>query len=334
MKRGRVYNRIYDEEEYKTVNKENKDIIQDFLEEYQQRKMKSSTLLQYANNLRIILIFIKRFCENKNLFELSKKDFRKLSLWMSSDLQLSNARTNSVMSACHSMLTYCEDNDEYDYNSNLSKKVKGLPKERVRTNDDNCFMTFEQIMKIREELLKRNELQLCVLHMLMFDSGARRNEIAQVRKQGLLEGNKTNLVIGKRGKSFPLVYLDDTKELIKLYLDNRGEDNIDSLWIIGKNGNKKQASYESLYDWVLKIGDILSELEGKEISIYPHSYRHTRSEVMLQGKDLRIIDKSTGLPKIFTLEQVQMFLHHSDPKTTQLYAKDHTEDIINNMFDF
>jgi hypothetical protein len=55
---------------------------------------------------------------------------------------------------------------------------------------------------------------------------------------------------------------------------------------------------------------------------------------MLQGLDPRIIDKLTGLPKKFTLEQVQVFLHHSDPKTTLDYSKDHTEEIIDNMFDF
>jgi site-specific recombinase XerD len=334
MKRGRVYNNIYDEEEYKEVNQENKDTIIDFLEEYKQRKIKTSTLKQYANNLRIFSIFVKRFCDNKSFFSLTKRDVRKFSIWLNSDLDLSTARTNSILSACRSMLTYCEDSDEYEYDNNVSKKVKGLPKESVKNNDANFFVTFEDIMKIREELLKRNELQLCTLLMLSFDSGARRNEIAQVKKHGLLENNRTNVVVGKRGKTFPLVYLDDTKEVIQKYLEDRGEDNIESLWIIGKGNNKKEASYESLYDWIIKISEIFSEIDGKERNIFHHSLRHSRVECLLQGQDTRIIDESTGLPKIFSLEQVQMFLHHSDPKTTQGYAKDHTEDIINNMFDF
>lgn len=334
MSKPRVYNRIYTEEEYKLVNPENLDIIQDFLEEYQQRKMKKTTLDQYANDLRIVALFVKRFCDNRSLLELTKRDFRKFSIWLSNDLQLSNARTNRIMSACRSMLTYIEDSDEYNYLTNVAKKVKGLPKEPVRLVEDDFFMSFEQIMKVRQKLLEMGELQLCVLHMILFDSGARRNEVAQVKKQGLLDGNKTNLVVGKRGKAFPLVYLDDTKELIKQWLEERGEDDIDSLWVIGNKGNRREASYEVLYEWVMKIRKVLSDLEGREINIFPHSYRHSRTECMLQGLDLRIIDKTTGLPKKFSLEQVQTFLHHSDPKTTLDYSKDHTEEIINNMFDF
>lgn len=331
-KRGRVYNRIFNEEDWENVNKENKLIMEDYLEEYKQRKIKPSTISQYKNDLRIVFIYILRELNNNSILNLKKKDFRRFNLWLQ-DLNMSNARVNRMMSAMRSMLSYVEDDDDYEYDNNISKKVHGLPKEPVRTNEDNFFLTFEQIMKLREELIKRSELQLAVLLMLSFDSGARRNEVHQVKKQGLLENNKTNIVVGKRGKTFPLIYLDDTKELIKRYLEQRGEDSIDSLWVTGKDENKKPATYESLYDRVVKMSKILSEIEGKEIQFFNHSLRHSRAEVLLQGLDTRILDKN-GQPKKFALEQVQVILHHSDPKTTQLYTKDHTEDMINDMFGF
>lgn len=332
--RGRVYNRTYTPEEWEGVNQENKNIMQDFLEEYKQRKMKKSTLEGYFQDLRIILIYIKKFCNNKCIFELGKKDFRRLSLWLNDDLQLSSARTNRLMSATRSLLTYCEDDDEYDYENNVAKKVRGLPKEPVKTDEDDFFMTFDQIWRVREELLKRGKLQLAVLHMLLFDSGGRRNEVYQVKKNELLEGNKTNIVIGKRGKAFPLVFLNDTRELALQYFEKRGEDNIDSLWVVGKGADRRQVTYRALYQRVLAISDILSELEGRQINIFPHSYRHSRAECLLQGQDPRIIDPATGKPKKFSLEEVQLFLHHSDPKTTQSYAKDHSEEVIDNMFNF
>ena len=329
---SRVYNRIYTDEEYSHVNIENKDIVQDFIEEYKQRKMKISTIKQYENDLRIINIFVKKFCGNRNLLELGKKDFRKLSIWMSDDLKMSNARVNRVMSSCRSMLSYIEDSDEYEYDINQAQKVKGLPKDPVRTDEDSFFMTFDQIIRIKEKLLEMGEIQLALLHMMMFDSGARRNEIAQIKKHGLLNGNRTNVVVGKRGKIFPLIYLDDTKELIRLWLNKRGEDDVESLWIVGNGDKKREASYEIIYDWVLKIREVLSEIEGRQINIFPHSYRHSRCECLLQGEDKRILDKD-GLPKKFTLEQVQVYLHHSDPKTTLDYSKDHTDEIIDKMFD-
>jgi integrase/recombinase XerD len=333
MEKGHVYNRIFSEEEWILVNSENKEIMIDFLEEYKQRKIKPTTLAQYQNDLRIILLYIKRFCENKLIFDLVKRDFRKLSIWLNDECGMSSARTNRVMSCCRSMLTYCEDNEEYSYNQNIAKKVKGLPKERVHNDDEDFFMTFGQIMNIRQKLLDMKELQLCVLHMLLFDSGARRNEIQQVKKYDLICKNKTNNVVGKRGKIFPLVYLEDTKELIKLWLEERGEDKIDSLFIIGKGDNKREASYENIYEMVMRIRKIFSDMEGRELNVFPHSWRHSRTECLLQGEDKRILDKD-GLPRKFSLEQVQVFLHHENPATTQSYAKNHDEDAINEMFGF
>lgn len=332
-KRGRVYNNIFNEEEWSQVNEENKLMIEDFLEEYRQRKIKDSTIKQYFNDLRIVMLYIYRKLKNRPITELNKKDFRRFSLYLSEELNVSNARANRLMSAVRSLLTYIEDDDDYEYDNNLAKKVKGLPKEAVRTNEDDFFLSFEQVMKLRDELIKRERIQDAVLLMVMFDSAARRNEAFQITKHGLLEGNRTNEVIGKRGKKYKPVYLDDTRDLIAKYLEERGEDDIDSLWIVGKGENKRSVTYGALYDRVVSMSKVLSEIEEKTIEFFPHSLRHSRIECLLQGEDTRILDKD-GKPKKFTLEEVQIFVNHSDPKTTQSYAKDHTNEIVDNMFGF
>lgn len=328
--RGKVYNRIYTPELWEKVNKENKIIMNDYLEEYKQRKKSKGTIDQYFNDLRIVFIFILNELNNQSILNLKKKDFRRFNIWCQ-ERDMSNARVNRLMSSIRSMLAYVEDDEEYDYEVNYASKVKGLAKEPVRIDEDDFFMTYEQIIRIRDELLKRGELKLAVLHMILFDSAGRRNEVHQILKEGLLEGNKTNIVKGKRGKTFPLVYLNDTKELIKQYLGERGEDDIESLWIIGKGENKKPASYETIYDWVLKIAKIFSEIEGRQIDIFCHSYRHSRIECLLQGEDPRLLDEN-GKPRKYSLEEVQKFVHHSSSDTTSGYAKNHDEDVIDNMF--
>jgi integrase/recombinase XerD len=333
LARGRVYNSIFNEEEWKLVNPENKAMMEDFLEEYRQRQKKATTIAQYRNDLRLVFIYVYRKLLNRSILELNKKDFRRFSLYLTDELGVSNARANRLMSAVRSLLTYIEDDDDYSYDNNIAKKVKGLPKEAVRTNEDDFFLTFDQIMKLREELIKRDRLQDAVLLMVFFDSGGRRNEVFQVLKHGLLEGNRTNVVIGKRGKKFSLVYLNDTKELIKQYLEDRGDDDIDSLWISGKGENKKPITYNAIYDRVVSISKVLSDIEGKEIDFFPHSLRHSRIECLLQGQDLRLLDEN-GKSKKYTLEQVQKMVNHSDPKTTQDYAKDHTDDVVDDMFGF
>lgn len=334
MAKEHVYNRIVTPELWEQVNKENKGILEDFLEEYKQQKKKPSTQKQYANDGKIIMTYILLEHKNKSILEMTKKDFRRFSIWMSEEKDMSNARTNRLMSTTRSMLEYVENDDDYDYEINTAKKVKGLPKQRVRNEDDDFFMHFDLIMRTREELLKRGETKLALLHMILFDTGGRRNEVLQIKKDGLLDGNKTNIVVGKRGKTFPLIYMNDTKELIKQYLEERGEDNIEELWIIEDRDGKRPATYEAIYEWVKKICRIINQMDNSDIDIFPHSYRHSRIESLLQGEDTRIIDPNTGKPKIFPLDEVMLFSHHSDVSTTASYAKDHSDEKLDNMFGF
>lgn len=333
MARSRgVYNRIYTPEKWEQVNKENKEIMDDFLTEYKQQKKKPSTIHAYFENLRLVMIMVLDMFDNKNILELTKKDFRKLNLWFD-ESGMSPSRCNSIHSAINSMLTFCEEDDTYDYEVNTSKKVKGIPGEKVKTNEDNFFFTFDEFIKVRDVLLERGKLQIAAMWSLAFDSAGRRNEVYQVQKHGLLDGNKTNIVTGKRGKQFPLVYLDDTKDIIRQWLEQRGEDNIDSLWIVGHGETARPISKEAMYTRILTCNDILAEVRGEKTEIFFHTCRHSRIECLVQGTDDRLKDEN-GVNRKYPLEQVMIMAHHSDVSTTQGYLKDHNDDTINEMFGF
>ena len=332
MSRGRIYNNFYTPELWEQVNKENKRILDDFLAEYKQRKKSKGTISGYKNDLRIILIYILKELDNKCILDLKKKDFRGLSLYFTDECHMSAARTNRLKSAVNSMLTFCEEDDDYEYEINYAKKVRGIPKERVKDDEDDFFFTFDEFIKVRDILVECGRIQDAVLWSLGFDSAARKNELFQVNKYGLLEGNKTNIVIGKRGKKFPLVYLDDTKELIRQYLQERGEDDIESLWIKGSGDHKAPlADSNALYDRICSISKILSGVRGEECHIFTHTMRHSRLECLSQGTDTRLLDEN-GNPRKYPLEQIQVFAHHESSSTTQSYLRDHSEDTINSMF--
>ena len=333
MARGRIYNNFYTPELWEQVNKENKRILEDFLAEYKQRKKSKNTISSYFQDLRIILIYILKEHGNKSVLEMNKKDFRGMSLYFTEECGMSSARVNRLKSSINSLLTFCEEDDDYDYEINMAKKVKGIPRERVRDDDDDFFFTLEEFIKVRDILIEKGKLQSAVLWSLGFDSAGRRNELLQVEKHGLTENNKTNIVVGKRGKKFCLVYLDDTKELIRQYLEERGEDDIDSLWYKNLNGKREPVTSDALYDRICSISNILSQVRGENCNIFPHTMRHSRLECLAQGTDTRLLDEN-GNPKKFPLEQVQVFAHHSDVSTTQSYLKDHSDDTINEMFGF
>lgn len=332
MARSRgVYNRIFTPEKWEKVSKDNKEIMEDFLTEYKQQKKAESTLHAYFEDLRLVLIKILEDFDNKSILEMTKKDFRRLNIWFD-ESGMSPARCNRIHSVINSLLSFCEDDDDYDYEVNQSKKVKGIPREKVKTNEDDFFFTYDEFIKVRDILLEKGELQNAVMWSLFFDSAGRRNEVFQVKKDGLLDGNKTNVVRGKRGKCFPLIYLDDTKELIRQYLEERGDDDIESLWIVNQGGVKRPLSDSAtLYDRVVRCSKILSEVRGEETNIFPHTCRHSRIECLLRGEDDRLKDEN-GNNKKFPIEQIMVFVHHSDVSTTQSYTKDRSEETINDMF--
>ena len=332
MKRGRVYNKFYTPDLWEQVNKDNKAILDDFMAEYRQRKKSKGTIDSYYQDARYIFIYVLKFLDNKCILDLKKKDFRGMSLYFSEDCNMSPNRVNRLKSTINSILTFCEEDDDYDYDNNLAKKVKGLPRERVRDNDDDFFFTFDEFIKVRQMLLDAGRLQDAVLLSLGFDSAGRRNELFQVKKTGLLDGNKTNIVIGKRGKKFPLVYLNDTRDIIKQYLEQRGDDDIESLWIKGFGDNKQEISDSSvLYLRMVSISKLFSEVRGEECEIFCHTMRHSRAESLKQGTDTRLLDEN-GEPRKYTIDQISKYLHHSGIEVTQGYLMNHDEDEIDAMF--
>lgn len=320
-----MYNKIFDEEKWKQVNQENKTIMEDFLLEYKARKMKESTLKQYKNDCRIILLFVLDNCDNRPLTELRKRDFRNLSLWLSDTLEVSNARTNRLMSCCRSMLTYVEEDDDYDYDNNLAAKVKGLPKEHVR---DIVFLDDSVILELVDKLMEKKDYKKATLVALLYDCGSRKNEIAQVEKESFYDESKnlTNKLIGKRGKIYRAVYHSLTKKCVKKYLEERGEDDVKELFIT-EGGFPARA--EVLYDWIISLRPIVEEITGKESKITVHTFRHSFIQNLSDGTHYLCREQNLG--KV-PLDKIKLLVNHSDISTTDSYRKDTSLEEIGELF--
>jgi integrase len=230
----------------------------------------------------------------------------------------SPARINRMQCSIRNLLEFCtQDDDEYDeYEINIMRNIKGLQKEKVR---EIHFLTNEQIEGILDYLVQNEKYQRALYLSLSYESAGRRNEVHQVLKHNFLDDNKTNIVQGKRGKKFPLLYFGKSKEIAKLYFKQRGEDNIDSMWITGKGENKKPASYETLYNWVMTFRDIAKELFKEEIDFNPHSLRHSALENY--GEGTHYVLREIGVDKL-DINMLKVLANHSDISTTESYLKD------------
>ena len=328
MTRENIYNKFYDKETYEKVNQGNKDLLVDYLLELRQMKKSQGTIYQYERDIAIAFIYIYKNLGNKSILELNKKDFRNYSLYLQS-LGLSTNRHNRLLCSVRSLLTYVESEDDYDYESNIAKRVHGLPKELSR---EIFFLTDEQIMKLKNALIEKGEFQKATLLMLCYDSAGRKAEIAQVKKESFYDETKsnTNKVIGKRRKSFNLIYFSGTKECAKLWLEQRGEDDIDSLFIIGSGDKKRPADKENIYDWIESIKDLLTSIEGKETNFNPHSLRHSCLQNLSDGT--HYICRELKMEGGFPIEKLKLIANHSDVSTTAGYLKDKSVDELAEMF--
>jgi integrase len=307
--------RMFDEQTWEKVHEDNKSILNDYILELKSKKKSQGTIYQYTADIRAFFCWVHDNLKNKPILELKKRDFRKFFLFLE---EKSPARINRVQCSIRNLLEFCtQDDDEYEeYEINIMRNIKGLEKEKVR---DIYFLTNEQIEMIINYLLDKKQYQKALYLSMSYESAGRRNELHQVLKNNFLEDNKTNIVQGKRGKKFPLLYFSKSKEIAKLYFEQRGEDKIDNMWIVGKGENKKPASYETLYNWVMGFRDVLEALTDEDIEFNPHSLRHSALENYGEGS--HYVLKELGIEKL-DINMLKVLANHSDISTTESYLKD------------
>ena len=322
------YNKIYDEEIYKLVNNESKLILEDYMLELEARKLAVKSRQQYLADLKMFLVYTQQNINNKSILDLKKRDYRNFFLMMSNDGK-SSARINRVQSSIRNLLEFVVmDDDEYpDFQVNAMKKIKGVPKETVR---EIVFLTADQVEFLFEYLLKNKMYQKALYLSISLDSAGRRNEVYQVTKTPLLEkNNKTNVVEGKRGKKFPLMLTQRSHDIFEKYIEQRGDDDIESLWITGKDEDKRELGYDSLYNYAISFRAILEAEFEEDIPLNSHSLRHTSLELYETGDHyaLRYMGKDR-----LDINTLRILANHEDISITQSYLRNKDSEVLDDLF--
>jgi integrase len=324
-----VYNEIFDPIIYEKVNSKNKELLAEFVLNLKENRRSSTTIRQYEFNLRNLFCDIYRNYENKFILELTKKDLRKYALSLIEERHLSNSRRNCLISTMRCLLFYAETDEDWNYNINASRLIKGLTRETVKPI---VFLDDGIVLRLFDILTKMGELQKAAILLLAYDCAGRRSELAQVKKDGFLDlsRNNTNVVIGKGRKKFSLIYFNKTREAVLNWLEKRGEDNVPELFITEfVIGEKHPADGENVYAWFVSMRKLLTELNGLEKDFGPHSMRHSSLKNYKDGS--HYVCKELEL-KGFPIDQLQVIAHHSSSQTTQSYLPDTSNEELNNMF--
>lgn len=322
-------NNLYSDEVYEKVNKESKELLEDYILELKAKGRSAKTIEQYAFDCRMFMCYVFDNMNNKSLLELKRRDFRNFFLFLN-ETGKSSARINRIQSSIRNLLQFAEDDEDYwgDYETNPMRKIKSVEKQPVK---DIVFLTDEQVTFLIDYLLEKGKTQKALYVSLSYSSAGRRNEVVQVRKDGFLENgvHKTLAVTGKRGKKFPLMYDDRTKDIAKQWLEERGEDDVDSLWISYYNGQPRPLQYETLYQWAISFRSILEAEYDEEIPLNPHSFRHSSLQNLEDGTSSVL--KFLGKDKL-DINTLRILANHSDISTTQGYLKNKDEEILDGLF--
>lgn len=306
--------KLYSDKSYDVVNIVNKQLLEDYILELKSLGKSEGTIKQYQFDIKAFFCWLNDYSKNEDILTLKKRTFRNFFLTMK-DAGCSNARINRFQSSLRNLLQFAEDDeDEYDdYVVNPMRKIKGLPKEEVR---EIYFIPDDKIRILIDELIKRDDKLQALCFMLAYESAGRRNEVAQVTKESLINGDYfTNEVTGKRAKKFKLIYFKDVRELAKELFGGNEEG-----FAFGKD---PESARNRLYYWTLRLRELYEELFGEYMPFNFHSFRHSSLENYSTGQHyyLRENDKSA-----LSIDSLKTIAHHTEISTTQGYLKDRSDE--------
>lgn len=138
-----------------------------------------------------------------------------------------------------------------------------------------------------------------------YSTGCRLDEVQKLNKSDIDWSNKSVLVFGK-GKKERQVYLNAKAKIHLWEYFNSRRDQHEALFV-----TERQPYNRLSHRMMQQVFNVLGKRAGLQKRVYPHLLRHTTATSMLNNGA--------------SLAEVQKYLGHSSPSTTQVYAQLDTE---------
>ena len=283
MGRKTVYNNITSDELVNKILPDNKQLGNDFIEYLQSIDRSPSTIDQYKSDLKIFWVWNLQNNNNKPFIKITKREFARFQNHCLNEWGWSPNRIRRVKSVISSMSNYIEnildEEEEFEGYRAIIKKIESPVKEEVR---EKTVFEPEELKRLLDHLVEQKKyMQACILALAMY-SGRRKSELPRFKVSYFDEENvcfgslyKTPEKVktkgrGSRGKMLDLYVLKkDFDPYLKLWLEQRDNENIHSEWLFPASNNSDiHIRPEMLDNWV----DSYSKFLGKPF--YWHSLRH------------------------------------------------------------
>lgn len=192
-KRTTVYNAGLTDN-WDSVSKENKGLVDEFVEYLVSVNKSPQTIHQYHEQLKVFFCWNERHNQNKFFVDLKKRELIKFFGYLSNDLKVSPNRVCSLRSVLSSLSNFIERimDEEYPTFRNIVKVLEPVAKTFVR---ERPILTMDQIKECLVKLEEAKKYQVAACLAVLAGSGMRKSEVVQMKMSDFTEDR---LVYGGR----------------------------------------------------------------------------------------------------------------------------------------
>lgn len=297
--------------------------IRDFLDNYLPavRSCSVNTIRAYRKSISMFLDFMadtrSTGLRGLTFADISANTVREFLLHLDSDEHCGAKTRNLRLAALRSFLTFSAMKHPTRALPSL-EGVRGVP--MAKYNANACLKYLQEdamtaILKTPDPTTRIGRRNRALL-ILMYDSAARVQEIANLRVVDIDLGSKpTAFLQGKGGCARRVPLQEKTAAILRAYLlefHGKSPAGDRPLFPVVRNGDLKRMTEDNVRKLVTSLGKLAaSKCPSVPKRVHPHMFRHSRAMHLYQH----------GAP----LELVSQWLGHKQLSTTMIYAQAGTE---------
>lgn len=279
------------------------------------RGLSDNSISGYKNDLHCFCTFLG---EDRKLADVSSEDIL-CCIGELSRKKKSAATVNRFIAAVRTLFAYCKKFGYIQFNPALEIKTVKMPKKMPR------FMTENEVDKLCEQPLKKEilwEKRDRAIFEMLYSSGCRVSELADLKLSDFLNGYHSAVVHGKGNKDRIVYFEQDAQKALYEYLEDRKK-----RFSSSKKNDLVKNVFVNQAGSALSAGGIrwiltrYSGPEGTNHHVSPHAFRHTFATAMLSsGADVRAVQELLGHSTIST---TQRYTHVTTERLIEIYNKAH-----------
>lgn len=331
------------EEEWMLCNEFNRNLRDEFIENSTELSPKS--LSSYRSNLTIWFDWVRKNCANKKQVDIKSRDYLKFQNWLvnmdHSSADVSNKR--SAISSLNNYIILYYDDMYPTFRNFINKAVKKPEPRLVNEKNPPTIAEMQMLCDSLENSNIKDKYQKIAWLRFSWETGCRRAESQALLKSVVNQEPVTKMVKvkdehgnqiekearyyvthsirckgrGKTGKVRKFKFSDYAMDAIKKWLEVRGEDDCEYVFVARTDDEVRQLSAETFNQW---CATTFTKILGRRL--HPHAIREARatSIVIEEGKSAEAAQRLLGHESVETTRKHYIICDSQEDEADELFT--------------